>query len=85
MIMASIPMASTVSTVPTRLSPFLTDESATASESTSAESRLAAVSRKGSRVRVDSSKKSVSHDLAAQRRTLGTLERALQLRPKGLG
>ena len=62
MMTASMPMASTVSTVSRRHSPFLTDELATARESTSAESRLAAVSKE-SRVRVDSSKKSVATTL----------------------
>ena len=70
MMMASMPMASTVSTVSRKLSPFFTDELATASESTSAESRLAAVSKE-SRVRVDSSKKSVATTLPAQGRDLG--------------
>src|ERR1700727_493819 len=69
MMMAAIPMASTVSTVSRRLSPFFTDELATASESTSAERRLAAVSNER-RVRVDSSKKSVATTLP---RRVGTL------------
>ena len=75
MMMASIPIASTVSTVSRRLSPFLTDELATASESTSAESRLAAVSKE-SRVRVDSSKKSVATTLPRRVGTLGMERRS---------
>ena len=73
--MASMPMASTVSTVSRRLSPFFTEELATASESTSAESRLAAVSKE-SRVRVDSSKKSVATTLPRSVGTLGTERRS---------
>ena len=72
---ASMPMASTVSTVSRRLSPFLTDELATASESTSADSRLAAVSKER-RVRVDSSKKSVATTLPRRVGTLGTERRS---------
>ena len=75
MITASMPMASTVSTVSRRLSPFFTDELATASDSTSAESRLAAVSKE-SRVRVDSSKKSVATTLPRRVGTLGIERRS---------
>ncbi len=75
MMTASMPIASTVSTVSRRLSPFFTDELATASESTSAESRLAAVSKE-SRVRVDSSKKSVATTLPRSVGTLGTERRS---------
>ena len=69
MITASMPMASTVSTVSRSDSPFLTDELATASESTSADRRLAAVSKER-RVRVESSKNSVATILP---RSVGTL------------
>ena len=72
---ASMPMASTVSTVSRRLSPFLTDELATARESTSADSRLAAVSKE-SRVRVDSSKNRVATTLPRRVGTLGTERRS---------
>ena len=70
-----MPMASTVSTVSRRDSPFLTDEAATARESTSAESRLAAVSKE-SRVRVDSSKKRVATTLPRSVGTLGIERRS---------
>ena len=65
-----MPMASTVSTVSRSDSPFLTDEVAAEKDSTSAESRLAAVSKE-SRVRVDSSKNRVATDPAPQGRHLG--------------
>ena len=75
MMTASMPIASTVSTVSRRLSPFFTDELAMASESTSADSRLAAVSNE-SRVRVDSSKKSVATTLPRSVGTFGIERRS---------
>ena len=59
MITASIPMASMVSMVSRRDSPFLTEDEPAAKESTSADIRLAAVS-KDIRVRVESSKNRVA-------------------------
>ena len=67
---ASMPMASTVSTVSRSDSPFLTDDVAAENDRTSAESRLAAVSKE-SRVRVDSSKNRVATTLAPQGGHLG--------------
>ena len=75
MIRASMPRASMVSTVSRSDSPFLTEELATASERTSADSRLAAVSKER-RVRVDSSKKRVATTLPRRVGTLGTERRS---------
>ncbi len=72
---ASMPIASIVSTVSRSDSPFFTAELATASESTSAESRLAAVSKE-SRVRVDSSKNKVATTLPRSVGTLGMERRS---------
>ena len=66
---ASIPMASSVSTVSRRLSPLLTLEDEAEKVMVSAESRFAAVSNE-SRVRVESSKKS---DRTVRPRSAGTL------------
>ena len=75
MMKASTPMAATVSTVSRSDSPFLTDEEATAKESTSADSRLAAVSKEN-RVRVDSSANSVTTVRPRRAGTLGMGRRA---------
>ena len=66
---ASMPMASMVSTVSRSDSPFLSDDEAAAKDSTSADIRLAAVS-KDSRVRVESSKNKVA---TVRPRRVGTL------------
>ena len=70
---ASIPIASMVSTVSRSDSPFLSDDEPAAKERTSAERRLAAVSN-DTRVRVESSKKSVA---TVRPRRAGTLGLAL--------
>ena len=68
MITESIPMASTVSTVSRSDSPLFTEEEPAAKESTSADIRLAAVS-KDIRVRVESSKNRVA---TVRPRSVGT-------------
>ncbi len=70
-----MPMASIVSTVSRNDSPFFTAELATASDNTSADSRLAAVSKE-SRVRVDSSKNSVATTFPRRVGTLGIERRS---------
>ncbi len=74
MITESMPMASMVSTVSRSDSPFLTDEEPAANESTSADIRLAAVS-KDIRVRVDSSKNNVATVLPRRVGTFGLTRR----------
>ncbi len=74
MITASIPMASTVSTVSRRDSPFFTDDEPAAKESTSADIRLAAVSN-DIRVRVESSKNRVATVRPRRAGTLGLARR----------
>ena len=71
-----MPMASTVSTVSRSDSPFLTTTTSTAeNDRTSAESRLAAVSKE-SRVRVDSSKNRVATTRPRRVGTLGMARRS---------
>ena len=74
MITASMPMASMVSTVSRSDSPFFSDEEPAAKESTSADIRLAAVS-KDMRVRVESSKNRVATVRPRRAGTLGLARR----------